>query len=186
MRSQHLIPATSIIARHTPGRYSHPRSHTGDCRYLAGGRERLNSGDDAKRVPRGVGVDPQRLRRGSAGSQSTRRSWAPWICRCAGGPASAGYPGRGLHAEAVLVGKRPAALQRHPRHHRRRRRPGPGAAHTPFGGKFELDFRAAVVTTVYGGASEILREIIAERRRPAPQPAWPLTGRLERSALDRG
>jgi 3-oxocholest-4-en-26-oyl-CoA dehydrogenase alpha subunit len=45
----------------------------------------------------------------------------------------------------------------------------PGAAHTPFGGKFEHDFRAAVVTTVYGGASEILREIIAERRLGLPR-----------------
>ena len=45
----------------------------------------------------------------------------------------------------------------------------PGAANTPFGGKFELDFRAAVVTTVYGGASEILREIIAERRLGLPR-----------------
>ena len=44
----------------------------------------------------------------------------------------------------------------------------PGAAHTPFGGKFELDFRAAVVTTVYGGASKTLREIIAERRSACP------------------
>jgi 3-oxocholest-4-en-26-oyl-CoA dehydrogenase alpha subunit len=47
---------------------------------------------------------------------------------------------------------------------------------------FELDFRAAVVTTVYGGASEILREIIAERRRVAPQPAWQLTGTSARSS----
>ncbi len=40
----------------------------------------------------------------------------------------------------------------------------PDAANAPGGGTFEHDFRAAVVTTVYGGASEILREIIAERR----------------------
>lgn len=40
----------------------------------------------------------------------------------------------------------------------------PGAADAPADGKFEHDFRAAVVTTVYGGVSEILREIIAERR----------------------
>jgi hypothetical protein len=45
----------------------------------------------------------------------------------------------------------------------------PGATDTPFGGKFEHDFRAAVVTTVYGGASEILREIIAERRLGLPR-----------------
>ncbi len=36
-------------------------------------------------------------------------------------------------------------------------------------GKFEHDFRAAVVTTVYGGASEILSEIIAERRLGLPR-----------------
>jgi hypothetical protein len=61
-RSQHLTlePASSPG---TPGRYYHPRSHTGDRRYSAGGRELLNSGDDAKRVPRGVGVDPQWLLR---------------------------------------------------------------------------------------------------------------------------
>ncbi len=60
-RSHHLIPGTSIIARHTgtlPPTIAHRRS-----RYPADGRELLNSGDDAKRVPRGVGVDPQRLLR---------------------------------------------------------------------------------------------------------------------------
>jgi alkylation response protein AidB-like acyl-CoA dehydrogenase len=45
----------------------------------------------------------------------------------------------------------------------------PDAARAPAGGKFEHDFRAAVVTTVYGGASEILREIIAERRLGLPR-----------------
>jgi alkylation response protein AidB-like acyl-CoA dehydrogenase len=45
----------------------------------------------------------------------------------------------------------------------------PGAANAPAGGTFEHDFRAAVVTTVYGGASEILREIIAERRLGLPR-----------------
>src|SRR5271169_502016 len=40
-------------------------------------------------------------------------------------------PGRGRHAEAVLGGKRPAALQRHPRHPRRRRRAGPGRSGHP-------------------------------------------------------
>ncbi len=45
----------------------------------------------------------------------------------------------------------------------------PGAAGAPAGGVFEQDFRAAVVTTVYGGASEILREIIAERRLGLPR-----------------
>ena len=45
----------------------------------------------------------------------------------------------------------------------------PGAAGAPADGVFELDFRAAVVTTVYGGASEILREIIAERRLGLPR-----------------
>ncbi len=45
----------------------------------------------------------------------------------------------------------------------------PGAASAPASGTFEHDFRAAVVTTVYGGASEILREIIAERRLGLPR-----------------
>ena len=45
----------------------------------------------------------------------------------------------------------------------------PGATGAPAGGTFEQDFRAAVVTTVYGGASEILREIIAERRLGLPR-----------------
>ena len=45
----------------------------------------------------------------------------------------------------------------------------PGATGAPAGGIFEHDFRAAVVTTVYGGASEILREIIAERRLGLPR-----------------
>jgi alkylation response protein AidB-like acyl-CoA dehydrogenase len=48
--------------------------------------------------------------------------------------------------------------------------PGAAAASgAPAGGEFEHDFRAAVVTTVYGGASEILREIIAERRLGLPR-----------------
>ena len=45
----------------------------------------------------------------------------------------------------------------------------PGATGAPAAGIFEHDFRAAVVTTVYGGASEILREIIAERRLGLPR-----------------
>jgi alkylation response protein AidB-like acyl-CoA dehydrogenase len=45
----------------------------------------------------------------------------------------------------------------------------PGAANAPAGGTFEHDLRAAVVTTVYGGASEVLREIIAERRLGLPR-----------------
>jgi alkylation response protein AidB-like acyl-CoA dehydrogenase len=44
-----------------------------------------------------------------------------------------------------------------------------GAANAPAGGHFEHDFRAAVVTTIYGGASEILREIIAERHLGLPR-----------------
>ncbi len=60
--SQHLIPGTSTIARHTatllPPKITHRR-----YRYSADGRELLNSGDDAKRVPGGVGVDPQWLLR---------------------------------------------------------------------------------------------------------------------------
>jgi alkylation response protein AidB-like acyl-CoA dehydrogenase len=45
----------------------------------------------------------------------------------------------------------------------------PDAAGAPADGMFEQEFRAAVVTTVYGGASEILREIIAERRLSLPR-----------------
>ncbi|ABW12331.1 acyl-CoA dehydrogenase domain protein [Parafrankia sp. EAN1pec] len=45
----------------------------------------------------------------------------------------------------------------------------PGAANAPAGGIFEHAFRAAVVTTIYGGASEILREIIAERHLILPR-----------------
>jgi alkylation response protein AidB-like acyl-CoA dehydrogenase len=43
------------------------------------------------------------------------------------------------------------------------------AVGAPLAGKLEQGFRAAVVTTVYGGASEILREIIAERRLGLPR-----------------
>lgn len=42
----------------------------------------------------------------------------------------------------------------------------PGA---PAGGRFEYDFRAAVVGTIYGGASEVLRDIIAERHLGLPR-----------------
>jgi hypothetical protein len=38
----------------------------------------------------------------------------------------------------------------------------PAAPGAPGGGKFEHDFRNAVVTTVYGGTSEILRDIVAQ------------------------
>jgi alkylation response protein AidB-like acyl-CoA dehydrogenase len=46
----------------------------------------------------------------------------------------------------------------------------------PVEGKLEQGFLDAVVTTVYGGASEILREIIAERRLGLPRSrpgGWP-------------
>ena len=45
----------------------------------------------------------------------------------------------------------------------------PRAPGAPGHGKFELGFREAVVTTVYGGSSEILREIIAERHLGLPR-----------------
>jgi 3-oxocholest-4-en-26-oyl-CoA dehydrogenase alpha subunit len=45
----------------------------------------------------------------------------------------------------------------------------PDAPGAPFDGKFEHDFRSAVVGTVYGGSSEILREIIAERHLHLPR-----------------
>jgi alkylation response protein AidB-like acyl-CoA dehydrogenase len=55
----------------------------------------------------------------------------------------------------------------------------PEAPGAPLGGLVERDFRTAVVGTVYGGASEILRDLIAQRRlglprnRPAPRPERP-------------
>ena len=45
----------------------------------------------------------------------------------------------------------------------------PDALGAPVAGQLEQGFRAAVVTTVYGGVSEILREIIAERRLGLPR-----------------
>ncbi len=54
----------------TPGRYYHPRSHTGDRR------------NNAKRVPRGVGVDPQRLL-GSSERSSSRRAPSASARSCA-------------------------------------------------------------------------------------------------------
>jgi alkylation response protein AidB-like acyl-CoA dehydrogenase len=39
----------------------------------------------------------------------------------------------------------------------------------PLGGKLEKEFREAVVNTIYGGSSEILREIVAERRLGLPR-----------------
>ncbi|MGI8334202.1 acyl-CoA dehydrogenase family protein [Actinomadura scrupuli] len=45
----------------------------------------------------------------------------------------------------------------------------PEASGAPAGGRFERDFRAAVVSTVYGGTSEILRDVIAERHLGLPR-----------------
>jgi alkylation response protein AidB-like acyl-CoA dehydrogenase len=45
----------------------------------------------------------------------------------------------------------------------------PDAPGAPAGGRFEQEFRAEVVSTIYGGASEILREIIAERHLGLPR-----------------
>jgi alkylation response protein AidB-like acyl-CoA dehydrogenase len=45
----------------------------------------------------------------------------------------------------------------------------PGAPGAPAGGVFEHGFRAAVVETVYGGTSEILRDIIAQRHLGLPR-----------------
>ncbi|MGA7420741.1 MAG: acyl-CoA dehydrogenase family protein, partial [Acidimicrobiales bacterium] len=45
----------------------------------------------------------------------------------------------------------------------------PGAAGAPLEGDLEAHFRSTVVGTIYGGASEIQREIIAERRLGLPR-----------------
>jgi alkylation response protein AidB-like acyl-CoA dehydrogenase len=45
----------------------------------------------------------------------------------------------------------------------------PGAAGAPDNGRFEAEFRTSVVETIRGGSSEILREIIAERRLGLPR-----------------
>jgi len=45
----------------------------------------------------------------------------------------------------------------------------PGAADAPLGGRLEFGFRASVVETIYGGASEIMREMIAEGRLGLPR-----------------
>jgi alkylation response protein AidB-like acyl-CoA dehydrogenase len=45
----------------------------------------------------------------------------------------------------------------------------PGGSDAPNGGNFEAGFRSAVVRTIYGGSSEIMREIIAEGRLGLPR-----------------
>ncbi|MFD7600323.1 acyl-CoA dehydrogenase family protein [Streptomyces mirabilis] len=73
-------------------------------------------------------------------------------------------------AEAVRHGGRAAPLQRHPRH------PGPRGAYwprtrpaPPRAAGSRRAFRAAAVGTIYGGTSEILREIVAERHLRLPR-----------------
>jgi alkylation response protein AidB-like acyl-CoA dehydrogenase len=45
----------------------------------------------------------------------------------------------------------------------------PGAKDAPLDGRLEHGFRASVVETIYGGASEIMREMIAESRLGLPR-----------------
>ena len=45
----------------------------------------------------------------------------------------------------------------------------PGTPDAPLGGHLEFGFRSAVVGTIYGGASEIMREMIAEGRLGLPR-----------------
>jgi alkylation response protein AidB-like acyl-CoA dehydrogenase len=45
----------------------------------------------------------------------------------------------------------------------------PGTPGAPCGGRLEFGFRASVVETIYGGSSEIMREMIAEGRLQLPR-----------------
>jgi hypothetical protein len=45
----------------------------------------------------------------------------------------------------------------------------PGAEGAPMGGDVEAHFRSTIVGTIYGGSTEIQREIIAERRLGLPK-----------------
>ena len=80
-------------------------------------------------------------------------------------------PGRGLHGQAAHHrGLRPG-VRRPPRGARHRRRAGPPGSPEPSSTAWwSTPFRHSVVTTIYGGSSEVQREIVAGRGLgPPPQ-----------------